>query len=270
MIRFARLIACLIIVAYSIQAIMLAQRHDTDKVPSKYRTVVFLGDSNLWIGGDDCEGEKSWSKEVVDSLNPRQWRSFARSGATWTNVASTRVCSECYSEVIHDDNVVYNQMVRLIDAIGSGELRIPDVIFIAAGSNDAWFSSRFPGMMSKRVSDIYTTPSPQGSTPSRNTTLAESIRLVCVNLSKTFPNTKIVLLTPPFNTKVPREKIAEVAEVISESCRRLRIPCIQLNDDDIINPDEETAGFSSTYDGAHTSVEGAHRIARRVLERYPY
>ena len=46
--------------------------------------VVILGDSNTFIGGDQCDKPQGWNKWFKELANPLSCRSYARSGATWT------------------------------------------------------------------------------------------------------------------------------------------------------------------------------------------
>ena len=63
----------------------IAQIHNT-----KHIDVAILGDSNTWIGGDDCDKEKGWNKWFKDFFRPASCKSYARSGATWTNTEVTK------------------------------------------------------------------------------------------------------------------------------------------------------------------------------------
>ncbi|MBQ2399776.1 MAG: SGNH/GDSL hydrolase family protein, partial [Muribaculaceae bacterium] len=77
--------------------------------------VVLLGDSNTWLGGDDCTGVKGWGKWFAEEYRPGSIRSYARSGATWTNTVNTVADTREYSEVLGDNNVIYNQVMRLVE-----------------------------------------------------------------------------------------------------------------------------------------------------------
>ena len=82
--------------------------------------VVLLGDSNTWLGGDSCDNRRGWSWWFCSCYHPATCVSYARSGATWTNTPSTVRDITGYSETISDNNVIYNQIYRLVDAVRTG------------------------------------------------------------------------------------------------------------------------------------------------------
>ena len=53
--------------------------------------IVVLGDSNTSIGGDSCTLDRGWTRWFKESMQPASMRSYARSGATWTNATATRL-----------------------------------------------------------------------------------------------------------------------------------------------------------------------------------
>lgn len=83
--------------------------------------VVLLGDSNTFIGGDACDKPQGWNKWFKDFAKPKSCRSYARSGATWTHTPNTVLDMEENIGVLGDNNVVYNQAMRLLTAVLSGE-----------------------------------------------------------------------------------------------------------------------------------------------------
>ena len=106
--------------------------------------VVILGDSNTWLGGDDCNKPQGWNKWFCDAFQPASCRSYARSGATWTNTPQTRRNTQENIGILGNDNVIYNQICRLEEAIFNGSQPTPQLILILAGTNDAWFLKSRP------------------------------------------------------------------------------------------------------------------------------
>ena len=51
--------------------------------------VVILGDSNTWLGGDDCSKPKGWNTYFKAEFKPKSCVSLARSGASWTHTYET-------------------------------------------------------------------------------------------------------------------------------------------------------------------------------------
>lgn len=227
--------------------------------------VVILGDSNTWIGGDSCNVPKGWNKWFKDEFKPASCVSYARSGATWTNTPSTKANTKENIAVLGNDNVIYNQVLRLKEAVDAKKQQVPDLIIIAAGTNDAWFSSSRPGAFSDKpfayeydVKEIRV---------NQVTSLAESVYYSCELLLEYFPHAQIVLLTPLQSTAVEPIKIFQVGDIIEHCGRNLAIPVIR-QDYNCICSRRERKHFFLTTDGTHTSVEGAkrngHFIANQV------
>lgn len=223
--------------------------------------IVILGDSNTSIGGDDCSDAHGWTKWFVEKINPKTCRSYARSGATWTNTSRTRYDILEDTSVLSDNNVIYNQMNRLFVACESGQQVSPDVIIIAAGTNDAWFSERRPGIFSTTVEQVFRSPFPYASSVkvSSVVSLAGSVRLVCDRLLSRFPNAQLFLLTPMQTVKASYEKISKVGDIIQECGRRMSIPVIRQDHITGVYPARETKSLTMTSDGTHTSADGARR-----------
>lgn len=223
--------------------------------------IVILGDSNTSIGGDDCSDEHGWTKWFVEKISPKTCRSYARSGATWTNTSRTRYDILENTSVLSDNNVIYNQMNRLFDACESGQQVLPDVIIIAAGTNDAWFSEKRPGMFSATVEQVFKAPFPYASSikVSSVVSLAGSIRFVCDRLLSRFPNAQLFLLAPMQTVKASYEKTSKVGDIIQECGRRMSIPVIRQDYLTGVYSARETKSQTMTSDGTHTSVGGAKR-----------
>ena len=110
--------------------------------------IVLLGDSNTWIGGDECDKPQGWNKWFKDLANPLSCHSYARSGATWTHTSLTDYDTEEDTGVLSDNNVVYNQINRLKEAYQQQKQVKPDLIIVMAGTNDLWFADKRPDSLS--------------------------------------------------------------------------------------------------------------------------
>ena len=172
------------------------------------KVVALLGDSMTWIGGDNCEKETGWTYHLKKSFPNWTIKPYARSGATWTNTVATKGDVSFYSEILCDENVVYDQVLRLINDVDSGKLTSPDVIIAFAGGNDAWFEERRPGIYEEQQ---FPTRMITDLQPSEVTTLAGSIELCCKMLQNRFPNARIVLITPPEMSKTSPDRIHKVS-----------------------------------------------------------
>ena len=171
--------------------------------------VVLLGDSNTWIGGDDCDKPRGWNKWFKELFQPASIKSYARSGATWTNTKATKLNPEENIGTLGNDNVIYNQVVRLKQAVQEGKQATPDIIIIGAGTNDIWFRSKRPGLytmaadkaMAEDATSIIAKPVNQVLS------LTESVRFNYELLHQAFPEARIIILSPMQTTKVPTQDI---------------------------------------------------------------
>ena len=231
--------------------------------------IVILGDSNTSIGGDDCSKSVGWNKWFREMLSPASCRSYARSGATWTNTTRTTYnVSENTTEVT-ENNVIYNQINRLKEAVESGRQMVPNLIMIMAGTNDAWFADKRPNAFSLTGVQAFTRN--QGSITRRRIstvlTLAESVRYGCEMLQKSFPKAKIVLLTPLQNTHTSSYKTKMTGDIIETCGKRMNIDVIRLDEGVCIDRDEELEQKHYTFDGVHTNEEGAKCVGAYVTKK---
>lgn len=220
------------------------------------KRVAILGDSMTWIGGDSCLNERGWTCHFVNITHPSAVDIYARSGATWTNTRKTKGDTAEYSEVITDENVIYSQAIRLIDSVNRDSVLRPDIIFIYAGANDAWFSAKRPG--------IFDAKQPQGNSPSECTSLKTSVGLSAGLLKETFPGSRIILITPVEMTKVPASKINKVSDIIEDAGMQLGIEVMRADRYVDIRHDVETEKLRHTADGVHTNPSGARLIGEFV------
>lgn len=226
---------------------------------------VILGDSNTWIGGDNCDNPRGWNYWWHELTLPNSVRSYARSGATWTNTSRTRRNLTEDTQILSTDNVIYNQVCRLIAAADSGRQTDPTLIMILAGTNDAWFSNHRPGLFSEYPDELdYKTIG--ALRPSQATSLARSVLLSCRLLADRFPKARIVLITPPQTTATTLAMIERVSDIIDRCGRQTGLQVIRLDRDGPVKAADEKRRLSLTTDGTHTSAEGARAVALYIIE----
>lgn len=231
--------------------------------------IAILGDSNTWLGGDECDNAKGWTYWFNERMSALSCRSYARSGATWTNTPRTKLNMEENIGKLGDNNVIYNQVCRLIRACADGNQAIPHVILIAAGTNDAWFSKERPHALEKTTAQVFTRKCKEfrESPASSMLTLAESVRHSCELLMYHIPEAQIVLLTPLQTTKASYSKISRVGDIIEEVGNRMGINVIRQDKGCSAYDLRESEEFRYTYDGTHTSEEGAQRNGYYIANR---
>lgn len=234
------------------------------------KNVALLGDSNTWIGGEDCSQPRGWNYWFAMEAKPGGIRSYARSGATWTHTSATQPDVNEYSEVLGDNNVVFNQILRLYADVDINGRPAPDIIIVAAGTNDAWFADRRPEEFSKTVAEAFAREEWEygAALPSAFRSLAESIRYDLTTLHGFFPQAEIVVLTPIPSIKISAEMLGKVSDIIADASERMDCKVIRMDWLSPIRPDSETVNRRFTTDGTHTSEEGAHRhgeiVARAI------
>ncbi len=231
--------------------------------------VVILGDSNTWLGKDDCTGERGWNRWFAEWFAPASCRSYARSGATWSNTRRTRRNTEENIGVLGDDNVAYNQICRLKEACAEGRQAVPDLIIVALGTNDAWFEDKRPDVFDMTVDEAFGCSDGFVTNLSADSvlSLALSVRYGCEMLMEAFPDARLVLLTPLQSTAVSDERIRLAGDIIEECGARMSVQVVRLDKESGIYSVRERVGRKYTYDGTHTSVEGAQIVAKLVVNR---
>lgn len=222
------------------------------------KNVALLGDSMTWIGGDSCDKERGWSCHFRRLASPASVRVYARSGATWTNAPGTKVDTVAFYDVLHDDNVLYTQAVRLLADVGSGKISTPDIVILYAGANDAWFSAKRNGIFvpGKMTAD--------GSLP---VSLAGSVSAVCGMIRDRLPGTRMILITPAQMTKAPASAVERVSAVIDSVGQAMGIEVIRTDRNGPIKASVERGRPRRlTSDGIHTNPEGAAALAHFFIE----
>ena len=224
------------------------------------KVVAVLGDSMTWIGGEDFSGPCGWTSHFFrllgDSVVGGTLHSYARSGATWTNTRQTKADTEAYSEVLDDDNVIFNQMLRL-----EKDSVTPDVVIMFAGTNDAWFSDSRPGLFDSvpPIRDI------EGVSPADVTTLKGSVNLVCERVSRDFPESEVVIVTPPYSRKIADSLIEKVGECLNEVAQERGVKCIRGDLLFGFEIERENSAEPLTTDGVHPNEAGALKIAEIIF-----
>ena len=228
--------------------------------------VVLMGDSNTWLGGDSCTDSRGWSRWFAEAFRPNTCVSYARSGATWTNTSATTYDITEYSEVITDNNVIYNQINRLATDIQCHGKPVPHVVIIMAGTNDAWFSARRPGMWQPTSFSAF-----QGTTDSIKasccTSLEASVSLACQMIKGIAPSSRRVLVTPMQSSRIPQTDISRVADCIDRCGKRHGAMVVRLDKEGCVKTSVESRQHKYTTDGVHTSVAGARRVGLFLSRR---
>ncbi len=231
--------------------------------------VVMLGDSNTWLGGDDCTGPRGWNTWFAREVKPLSCHSYARSGATWTNTPQTKRNTTENIAVLGDDNVVYNQICRLTEAVNAGTQPTPHIIIIMAGTNDAWFHDKRPQAFEEgcTFSAAHGTTVRADSTvtnPNEVLTLAGAVRYGCRMLKQEFPDAEVVLVTPMQSVAVADSLITVASDIIEAAGKEMGTAVLRLDRNGCVVSAIERQEKRFTYDGTHTNEAGAQCIARLI------
>ena len=231
--------------------------------------VVIFGDSNTWIGGDNCDKPKGWNYWFKKFFAPASCKSYARSGATWTNTNVTKYNVDEVTGSLSNDNVIYNQVCRLKNAVKDGSQVKPDLILIGCGTNDVWFLNKRPQALNKTADQAfaYRDGFITSQKPNQLLTLAESVRYNCEMLMEAFPEAQIILLTPLQTTATSPDLIRQAGDIIEGCAHHLSINVIRQDYGTGIYAIQEKKGFKYTYDGTHTSEAGARRIGAYIARQ---
>lgn len=231
--------------------------------------MVILGDSNTWIGGDDCSLPQGWNKWFKDYFSPTTCHSYARSGATWTNTHRTKRNTLQNTDRLDDDNVIYNQVCRLKEAVANGIQAEPQLIMLMAGTNDLWFAKQRPLALSMTATDSFAEPDSVTDKRPVNQilTLAEAVRYNCRLLKNAFPRVHIILITPMQSTKIALPQLERASDIIAECGEQMGASVIRMDSEGCVRQVEEQAGYTLTRDGVHTNEAGAQCVGNYVTQQ---
>ncbi|HEY8804741.1 MAG TPA: SGNH/GDSL hydrolase family protein [Clostridium sp.] len=147
------------------------------------KNIVFMGDS---ITADPTW----WTVNLLARMSFANFLNVARSGATWSHLAGTVYDITSTGGSTTSDNVIWNQVNKLIDKVTNLLTPIPHVVIILAGTNDF---SRPIGV----ATTAFAGASPiTGLAPGSFLDVATAIRYSCELLLNTYPDVQIILTTP--------------------------------------------------------------------------
>lgn len=219
------------------------------------KKTALLGDSITWLSLSS-NPERGWARYFARNMKFAELRNYARSGATWSNSAMTKLDTKSYSASTTPDNVIFNQLQRLFIDLGKGFK--PDYIVIVAGINDVWFPDARPDALAKTAGEVMESGQRYSDKDvSACTSIAESIRLVAELLWQRLPDVQVVLLSPMQSTSVEYSKVRQATEIMRGCANYLGWGFISQMDEIPVNRIREKWENRLTYDGTHTSELGA-------------
>lgn len=225
--------------------------------PTVNKKIVFLGDSITNMSID--QPTRGWVTYFLQKFSFAENVNYARSGATWSNTPNTVYDIVENTGSLSDDNVIYNQVNRLLNDINNGATQ-PDYIIIAAGTNDAWYPSARPDALADTAKTIFEdTATNYLNDVNINTcvSIAKAMRYVAEMIIHNLPNAQVIILTPLQSTAFTDERNNNISTVIRECANYMGWNVIEQSKECGISRLQEIRGYTKTYDGTHTSVDGA-------------
>ena len=233
------------------------------------KNCVILGDSITNLGGDDCSGEKGWTTYFKNIMNFKSVKSYARSGATWTNTANTKYNITENTGNLSDDNNAYNQINRLINEISKGAT-VPDYILIALGTNDIWY--RYDAAIKddenfEAIWEDVTNYSSEVDIKSC-TSIIKSIRFIYdMIISSELKNSQIIIMTPLQGTFSTISKINKIGDIIERCAKVCSWNVIRQDYKCGVSRLQELKAKTNTTDGTHPSKPGAEIIGKYIASQ---
>lgn len=236
------------------------------------KTLAVLGDSITWFQ-ISSEPLRGWLTYFKEQILFKGVRNYALSGATWTNTANTQDSDLTTMNSSSDNNVIYNQVRRLIADVNNGS-DTPDYIMILAGINDAYERGQNALYDDFSASDWGSVGGTTRYIGSRAITTCTSIykamRYVAEMIWEEFPFAQVIVTTP-LRSKLHTSERKTVSELIKKSAYEFGWTCI---DQDEVNVSilKETLvtseGRMLASDGLHPTVEGAKIIGRWLASKF--
>ena len=235
--------------------------------PFLNKRIAILGDSLTWLsliktGDSTPNANMGWVTHFSKVIKFAELRNYARSGATWSHTASTQYDITENTGSISDDNVIYNQVNRLINDVDNNGVTAPDFIFILAGTNDAWYPSSRPDAVADTPASVMSDESVWLNVKAIGslTSIPKAMRYVAEMIWDKFPDAQVVVTTPLQSTAFTTDRREAIAESIKGSAEYLSWAVIEQDKVCDISRIREHQGYYMTYDGTHTSEAGAKMV----------
>ncbi len=225
---------------------------------------------NIMIMGDSTARQNNWINPFKNLVLPNNVDVIAVDGARWLDSDGT-ILDGNPNEENTVNNTLSNQIQKIKNNIGS--YKIPDIVFIFAGVNDAYLTSP---ISYDNIESFFTT----GETTDTNSYIdidiidrkqfPAAIRYVVENLRNLYPVTQIVIITPLETSTgwVLNIMLSSIRDIILRTADRLSVTTIDLYASSGIYGRYETRGANGRYlrDGLHTNDDGGMLIATKIYD----
>lgn len=223
-----------------------------------------LTDMNIVTMGDsltDTRVNGKWIAPFTRLANPKSINNYGRGNCTWTFKNDSEYNDTDISNQSLGNNVIWNQYNRLKKDIDNGDVEIPDLIIIMAGTNDVIQgkvlgtpSNVFLGELSNDITTL--------------TTLSQSIRYTVNAIYDEYPNAKIILVTPPTlaGTSSNYLSLLEVRKCIKECAGFLGVDVVDTEKAGIMYHREVANQYFLMSDKVHLTDIGGEVIANCIYD----
>lgn len=246
------------------------------------KVLYVLGDSITWLNISSTPN-RGWLTHFLQRLTFASHKNYAYSGATLSNYSDSSVNISGYWGSPDKDNIVFNQVKRMINDIQNNNMPVPDYIIIAAGCNDTYMFNTTSSSFAERhaqishllddtAKDIFeagndTTSYYTTKTPAQCNTLAKALRLIGDAIISVCPHAQVIITTPLQSAYFTESQQKQVSQLIEDCAEYLSWNVINQGKDGGISRLQESKGYVMTYDGTHTSELGAEYLGGFLAAR---
>lgn len=175
-----------------------------------------------------------WFDKLMTNFNMKSIWTLAIGKARYTHYSDSIETSN--PEQNSHENIITNQVNKLIAGIEGGTYGMPDVVLIHSGINDRQDSDTGPdgdtSMYGNTTETFVTNRTIDYTTlnygDSKLCTLVGGIRMAVELLRKNYPATRIILTTPIYTGGPSNWKVQKINKIIKECAAWLSVPVIDL------------------------------------------
>lgn len=223
----------------------IARTSDTGSLIAK--NIVFMGDS---ITADPAW----WTANLLQKVSFTSFLNLARSGATWSHLAGTVYDITSTGGSTTADNVIWNQVNKLISKVTNSTAVVPDVVVILCGTND---SNRPIGTAASAFAANYPIT---GNAPGTILDVSTAVRYDCELILTNYPLCQIILATPLQRGQEDNTTIFNIGQVIKDCGGYLATQIIDAGKESGIYGKKETNLDVFEYDNLHPNSAGNEKI----------
>jgi len=224
-------------------------------LPSSVSSSVILIPKKIVFMGDSITADPSWwTANLLQKVSFLNFLNLARSGATWSHESGTVYDITSTGGSTTSENVIWNQVNKLIDKVTNSLTPTPDVVCILAGTNDY---ARTIGSASSAFSDNYPIT---GNAAGTILDVSTAVRYCCELILTNYPSCQIILVTPLQRGQEDNSVIFNIGQAIKDCGEYLAAQVIDAGKESGIYGKKETNLDIFLYDNLHPNAAGNEKI----------